>query len=691
MDVLQWDGLTFLGSGLVQQLRSAYQHPFYLANSLDSENDAREALRQLMNTFDADELLDEGARRLYEWSLENKGVVKRCRRDLVSRAQYTLATLNTTVQVSASEAFEQIVQSEPKYALEVAKKAVKARKADRSGGSRAETEAAERRRFALELSVLIKEACLPVVYQIEQLDNQNIAWERIFGSRRSKTLRNRFRSWNKFRMWLIASAGVVWPRDIRDLVNYVEELLQVGAPMSLHGELQAALVLMEQVGRVPESRQLSRDGTWKSHLSAWDVEQEKGCRPRGAAPPFTVAILIALELTVCNIDIEFYRRAVAWIMLVATWASMRTDDIQRVAPESLRLSNRGFSMKMARTKTTGPGKLHGQIFAFVRRDVSLTGRDWLFDGLELFKHESANYPRDYLVPSPSENWTAFRKKLLEPPQLANYFRMVLQGLGTPKFEDGEWRVNQSMELVPLNLSLYWSGHSPRHVMSQASASIGCAKDDRDFLGRWCIGKVGSNAYLLTSRQIVERLQHEVFESFFHRGKQYDEGELLEDVKDFADKHDMIGHRIRRRHKVVPLKSALQSGVVSMMDPDTENEEIDDVEVEKGKVLAFVQDADKQDDGDVITSGVQGKYFITVSRRTGFRRLHVVGSCHVKAERCQQVVDLDSLEGQNFDAICKFCKRGLKQLTGDEVEESSSSSTGDSTSTCTDTDVELGGS
>ena len=88
------------------------------------------------------------------------------------------------------------------YHLEIAKKVVKARKADRSGGSRAETEAAERKRFALELSVLIKKACLPVVYQIEQLDNQNIAWERIFGSRRSKTLRNRFRSWNKYRMWL---------------------------------------------------------------------------------------------------------------------------------------------------------------------------------------------------------------------------------------------------------------------------------------------------------------------------------------------------------------------------------------------------------------------------------------------------------------------------------------------------------
>ena len=244
MDVLQWDSLAFLGSGLVQQFKSAYQHPFYLASSVDSENDAREALSQLMCFCDADDMLDEGARRLYDWSLQNRGAVKRCRRDLVSRAQYTLEDLKSNVQLSASETFEQIVQSEPKYALEVAKRAVKARKADRSGGGRAETEAAERKRFAFELSVIIKEACLPVTYQIEQLDNQNIAWERIFGSRRAKTLRNRFRAWNKYRMWLVAAAGVVWPRDIRDLVNYVEEMLQVGAPMSLHGRVTSFIVVV---------------------------------------------------------------------------------------------------------------------------------------------------------------------------------------------------------------------------------------------------------------------------------------------------------------------------------------------------------------------------------------------------------------------------------------------------------------
>ena len=36
--------------------------------------------------------------------LSNKGVFKRCRSDLVSRAQYTLATLNTFGQLSGSEA-----------------------------------------------------------------------------------------------------------------------------------------------------------------------------------------------------------------------------------------------------------------------------------------------------------------------------------------------------------------------------------------------------------------------------------------------------------------------------------------------------------------------------------------------------------------------------------------------------------
>ena len=166
-------------------------------------------------------------------------------------------------------------------------------------------------------------------------------------------------------------------------------------------------------------------------------------------------------------------------------------------------------------------------------------------------------PRDYLVPAPTENWQAMRKKLVEPPQLSNYFRMVLQMLGTPKFEDGRWRVNASMELVPAELSLFWKGHSPRHFLPQASAAIGCDKHDRDFLGRWSIGRVGSNAYLHTSRQITERIQQQVRDSFYGADVAYDESELLDSVREFAEKSDLSGQRqrVRRRHKMLPLPKA----------------------------------------------------------------------------------------------------------------------------------------
>ena len=64
-------------------------------------------------------------------------------------------------------------------------------------------------------------------------------------------------------------------------------------------------------------------------------------------------------------------------MLVPTWAARRVDDLQNVMPETVRLSNRGLTLRMARTKTTGGAKLHGPICAFVARDITVSGHDWL--------------------------------------------------------------------------------------------------------------------------------------------------------------------------------------------------------------------------------------------------------------------------------------------------------------------------
>ena len=427
-------------------------------------------------------------------------------------------------------------------------------------------------------------------------------------------------------------------------------------------------MLLERCGRVPECNQLSMDPTWKAHLHSWSQELSTNSRPRGSAPPYTVSVLLALELFVMADQRDYYALVIAWTILVATWGCMRVDDIQCVMPETMRLSPRGFTVRMSRTKTTGPGKIHGQVHAFVHRSISLSGHDWMEEGLQLFNHESAIFPRDYLIPAPTADWRAMRKKLVEPPQLANYFRMVLQMLGTPKFEDGRWRVNANMELVPAELSLFWKGHSARHFLPQASAAIGCDKHDRDFLGRWSIGRVGSNAYLLTSRQITERIQQQVMQSFYGEGVTYDENELLDNLREFAEKADLSGQRIRRRHKMLPLSRAedlIRRG-------DEEESEDENIQQQaEGEHFA----PDDPDEGMT--------YFVTVSRRTGFRRLHVTGKCHVHAERCQQTESVESVTCTSFDAICRVCKRFLKEQV-ESGSDSSSSSDGSSSSTSAET-------
>jgi hypothetical protein len=93
------------------------------------------------------------------------------------------------------------------------------------------------------------EAKLPAVAAFTGLPNANAAWVRAFGSRRSKTLRNRARAWKKLRDWLIITTGTPWPSGVPILLQYLEERNEVQpmgktVPMSIH----STLALLELVG-----------------------------------------------------------------------------------------------------------------------------------------------------------------------------------------------------------------------------------------------------------------------------------------------------------------------------------------------------------------------------------------------------------------------------------------------------------
>ena len=679
---LSWQSLGFLPHALMYRFWEIFTHVHVLASSFEDEQGAEELLAQC--TSEA-EYLESGRRwrdSLMDWRTSVEPHLKRRRISALCQMSETMVAQGGVPSVEASSVYESVVQSSPKYALELAKRVVKRSAKSTNQATRAEKEAAELNRWSYELSVIIEEAGLPVTYQIAAMDNPEKGWRRIFGSRRAKTLRNRFRAWVRFRSWLVSAANKTWPRGIQDLVNYVEEGISFGCARTMPGELQAALVVLETAGRIAEPDQLSRDPTWLAHLQSWKSDLDGQKVSRGSAKPYSVAILIALELLVVDTDEQFYKRLIAWTMLMSVWACMRVDDVQCIRPESMRLSTRGFSVKLLRTKTTGPGKLHGQVHAFIQRDCTLTGNDWLAAGFSLWDGDDLMFPRDYLVPYPTANWASVRKKIMEPPALANHYRMVLASLGTPKREDGEWRSNPHMGLVPDEMVLFWTGHSARHVLPTISASIGCLKVDRDFLGRWAIGRSGSNSYLLTSRQIVERIQALVTKSLVTGEPQYDEDELLGDVKEFAESHHLVGHRIRRRHTVLPLRGQTKS-CASWEEVESETEDLPEEQVENLKESALTMGTidtgeQQQQDGRI-------SYFVTVSRRTGFRRLHVVGYCHVQASRCQETVAVDNIQDAVFNAICMSCKKKLKSFSENaEVSGSDSDSSGSSTSTQVDT-------
>lgn len=280
-----------------------------------------------------------------------------------------------------------------------------------------------------------------------------------------------------------------------------------------------------------------------------------------------------------------------------------------------------------------------------------------------------------MIPGPAKSYSGFIPKVVEPPELANYFRMVLSRLPTPRFHDGKWISNEQLCLVPETTNLFWTGHSARHFATQAAAAIGIGKERRDYLGRWAIGRVGSDAYLHTSRQVVEKVQQEILASLHAEGG-YNEDELLDDFKELAEKQGLVGFRVRRRHKVLPL-SKLEPCLMLAEDSD---DSLADEDVCQRRLVA---EGPPVLEPQVDSSGNIPRYYITISRRNGFRRLHMSGACPVQAWKCQGMEEVQDIKQAAFDAVCLNCKRKIQSQENAEEADEDSDSVGDSSSTDSD--------
>ena len=372
---------------------------------------------------------------------------------------------------------------------------------------------------------------------------------------------------------------------------------------------------------MPSEARISEDQLWLESVKSWTAELSRDAPPRRQADLYTVAIAVSSELTLANEAAPLGQRFYSFVLLLLLWGTMRCDDLQNVDPASLELSQLGLRFVLRRTKTSGPGKPVGELQGFIARDVSLSGVDWLRLGMELLEDEELNFPRDFFAIGFAREWNNPERSFLELEGLATMLRKLLLTLPAVGRRIGGLTLNQGTMLISPEMGSFWTGHSARHTLPSWAAAAGIGKEDRDYLGRWSYAKHGSQDYVLTSRQVVHRIQRAVCKF------------ILEGLP----QPGLVEEELMERIKTAP---------------ETESFE--------------------PQDPDVLP---EAPYFITICRKTHFRRLHVSKSCAVRQERCLVTQPVFSLSGDVADAVCKLCKPKLTE--GQQGPDSSSSSSSSS--------------
>ena len=225
------------------------------------------------------------------------------------------------------------------------------------------------------------------------------------------------------------------------------------------------------------------------------------------------------------------------------------------------------------------------------------------------------------------------------------------------------------------LATFWSGHSARHWLPTHAANVGIGKEQRDFLGRWQAGAQESNAYILIAKQAVLTIQRKVNRLVCEGHENLTESEIVSDLHRYARDR---GVRLRDERWFLSLKRK-QDGKKGLFTryPTMviQMETLEDDEL--GQAFDHHVPLEEEAEG----GGEKGKkepkrYWVSISRRTGFRRLHKRGGCGIMIWNVASYEEFSEVHKASADAWCKVCFR--EELN--EKKEDESSTSGSSTST-----------
>ena len=656
MDDRLWSSLEQSGFQFLGELKGHFLTPWHVACAVDSLDDTTLLVRQLKSGLLESEEKRE-AKCLWQWLIDNAGLLKRVQARLLAKSQRVEAFVRKPP--SASSIYDQQVSGSIELQKQVSKS--QHRWLANGNGTPVEAEKAAKKFWGTVLVQIMLEAGLPISNMKADTEEQRASYAlRALGSRRSKTLRNRARTWKKTREWMLRVKNRPFPKDAGDVVDYMTFLEQDVGTKSCIGDFMAALSVLEDAGQVPTNQQLCKNRLVVASAQSFGAEVLEGKTAKTQAPPLTVAMLLSLEMYVVSSSNPKYARFLAWTCLVTVWACMRISDLQGMDVSRIQLFSSGLKGFLVRTKTTGPDKKVLEVPFFIRRDANLTGHDWLARGYDILQ-SFGQLERCFLVWQASDDMQEPVYKYARPEVISSYFRLIWQKLQTPfrKMGENKWKLAGGTFLVGHSCFLFWTGHSMRHVLPTISAVFGESKERRNYLGRWNVNSQQSSDYVHTCRQIVHDVQGLVCDKLSGGAPGYDEEELFSQLAGWLkERGEEPGPILKPRRVLRKVQGCwvLNQTWPLLMDSGT------GLLPEPPEIWPRNQD----------TEGGLSPFWVSVSRHSGHRRLHIRGQCWVDPSSCHCFEELWEVGANVADSFCKLCYR--------DGQAEPSSSSGDSSST-----------
>ena len=538
-------------------------------------------------------------------------------------------------------------------------------------GSMAQRDQRERAKWAAKLSEVLVKADAPVLEGLSEEEIPDYV-QMLIGKARPGTVRLRVHTWQVYLRWLGSVSDRSWPRDVRDLVDYVRAMVNVPAAAYFPRVFASAVHWFGGRSGFKELEAAGADPRFKRAVEWAEVELSSGTLQKRKAPRLPVAVMVAMELLVLDVEVPIAIRVTAWYRLVKVYGGLRWDDLQRLLPKNVEMKDMGLVGRMLQTKVSGPGRKVRELPLFVSREADLTGGGWLHVGFDLWLG-TVDVERDFFIARPVADMTGYTDKMATDVDAMTMGRVMFGMLKVPTMagEDGkEWNNTEAL-FLPGGLADSFTNHSERATLVSALAAIGVDKERRSMVGRWSAD--GSDEYVRTYRAVLRDLAVR-FTAAVRSGNSYvtlDEEDAFDQMGVWLVNHGLdkehVDHEIGGAKELAKMALALWSSGQGEAAP-TEVASLSPLDV----------------DGGVEEKVKDYQYLIVYTRGRRCARLHAAQGCW----RARQMLfrDVELIGGElpdrkSYNRICKECwpgqptvpSEGWLQGGSDEEESGSSSS------------------